>query len=265
MDVDATVLRKGNIRIEGRPFPVAAVRATNDLIGLRNDAKYLAWMESTWPELVTRRQLRRWLSEGVPELLDRAAQQLRERGTLPFGELAALLETVERTGSDRISVPSLPSLAAWALSCSAESAAIVSICGECGLPWISRTAVDYCYRPAPGKTITCAQLHAHARFAELRGEWNREYRRIYARKLRGTVSEEDWNQWLTVANPLRKKQDIILPYDMWKNYMQSGFGHTEDEQTLVAETGRLLVSEWGKEEIKRIVTDLRAQIEAAGG
>jgi hypothetical protein len=263
--VDATVLRRGNIRIDGRRFPVAAVRATNDLIGLRNDTKYLAWMESTWPELVTRRQLRRWLSEGVPALLARAVQQLRERGTLPFGELAALLETVERTDPDRISVPSLPSLAAWALSCSAESANIVSICGECGLPWISRTAVDYCYRPAPGKTMTCAQLHAHARFAELRAEWNREYRRIYARKLRGTVSEEDWKQWLDVANPLRKKNDIILTYDKWKAYMQSGYGHTPDERALMAEMGRLLVDEWGKREIKRIVTETRADIEAAGG
>ena len=202
--VVATVLRRGNVRIEGQRLPIAAVTATNDLIGLRDDAEYLAWMESQWLGLVTRRQLRRWLSDGVPALLARAAEQLRERGTLPYGELAPFLETVERTGPDRITVPTLPSLAAWALSRSADSAVTVSTCGECGLPWISRQSVDYCYRPAPGKTMTCAQLHAHARFAEQRAAWNREYRRIYARKLRGTITDTDWRRWVTAAQTFRE-------------------------------------------------------------
>ena len=240
--VDATVLRRGNIRIEGLRYPIAAVSTTNALIGLRDDAKYLTWMESIWPGLATRRQLRRWLSDGVPALLTRATKQLRMQGTLPYGELAPLLEMVEHPGPEMITVPSLPSLAAWALSRSAESNVTVSICGECSLPWISRGAVDYCYRPAPGKTMTCAQLHAHARFAELRTQWNREYSQVYARKLRGTVTEQDWKQWLAAANPLRKTKDVILPYDLWKSYMQSGSSQSAETEASVAEMRRLLVS-----------------------
>lgn len=259
--VDAKLLRRGNIRIEGQRYPIAAVTATNDLIGLRDDPKYFNWMEKTWQELVTRRQLRRWLSDGVPELLAAAAEQLRDRGTLPYGTLAPLLEAVEHAGPDKIRIPSLPSLAAWALSGAGQSST-VSICGECGLPWISRQPVDYCYRPAPGKTMTCAQFHAHARFAELRAEWNREYRRIYARKLRGTVTEGDWKQWLAVARPLHKEANLVLPYDSWKAYMSGGPhpGHPHAEQMQ-----RMLTEEWGEAELERIVAELRAEIEAAGG
>jgi hypothetical protein len=251
--VDATVLRRGNIRIEGQRFPISATTVTNVLIGLRDDPRYLKWIESMWPGLVTRRQLRHWLSDGVPVLLAAAADQLREDRTLPYGKLAPLLEEVEHAGPSTITVPSLPALAAWALSRAGQSAA-VSICGECGLPWISRTAVDYCYRPAPGKTMTCAQLHAHVRFAEQRAEWNREYRRIYARKLRGTVSEEDWKHWRTDATWLRKNANFNLAYDMWKALRQHG-------SPQLAQLRRAQEDEYGEEEVERIVTELIAEAE----
>jgi hypothetical protein len=259
--VDATVLRRGNIRIEGQRLPIAAVTATNDLIGLRNDADYLAWMESQWPGLVTRRQLRRWLSDRVPALLARAAEQLRERGTLPYRELAPFLETVERTGSDTITVPTLPSLAAWALSRSADSAATVSTCGECGLPWISRVGVDYCYRPAPGKTMTCAQLHAHARFAERRTEWNREYRRIYARKLRGTITHPDWRRWVTAAQIFREATrwreagPTTLTWESWQRYADPAA-----LEELLSSLQRELEPEWGLEESCLLVAQIRADV-----
>jgi hypothetical protein len=244
--VEAKVLRRGNVRIEER-YPIAAVAATNDLIGLRNDPKYLSWMEAGWPGLVTRRQLRRWLTEGVPALLARAARQLRDRGTLPYSELAPYLEAVEHTGPDKITIPALPALAAWALSRSADSDTTVSTCGECGLPWISRQPVDYCYRPAPGKTMTCAQLHAHARFAKQRTEWNREYRRIYARKLRGTVSNNDWRAWLTQTKPLRQAGRPVENYtfDLWQQYK------TLSLDNLIPLLQRVLEPEWGKEETQR--------------
>jgi hypothetical protein len=255
--VDATLLRRGNIRIDGQRYPIAAVTATNDLIGLRDDPKYLNWMEKTWHGLVTRRQLRSWLADGVPALLGAATEQLRERGTLPYGTLAPLLEAVEHAGPDKIRFPSLPSLAAWALSGAGQSA-IVSICGECGLPWISRKPVDYCYRPAPGKTMSCAQLHAHARFAELRAEWNREYRRIYARKLRGTVSEPDWKKWFAFATRLRKNANYILTYDEWMASRQPG-------SPQFAAFRRRLAEEYGEEEAERMVAESRAEVEEAGG
>ena len=253
----ATVLRRGNVRIEGQRYPIAAVAATNDLIGLRNDPKYLSWMEAGWQGLVTRRQLRRWLSDGVPALMARAAEQLREQGTLPYGELAPFLETVEHTGPDKITVPSLPSLAAWALSRGADSATTVSTCGECDLPWISRQPVDYCYRPAPGKTMTCAQLHAHARFAKQRTEWNREYRRIYARKLRGTVSDADWHDWVTATKPIRKANGPVDAYtfDHWQQYK------TLSPDGIIALLLQVLEPEWGKEEAQRQVDEMVANAE----
>jgi hypothetical protein len=259
--VDATVLRRGNIRIDGQCLPIAAVTATNDLMGLRDDAEYLAWMESQWLGLVTHRQLRRWLSDGVPALLARAAVQLRERGTLPYGELASFLETVERTGSERITVPTLPSLAAWALSRSADSAVTVSTCGECGLPWISRQPVDYCYRPAPGKTMTCAQLHAHARFAEQRAEWNREYRRIYARKLRGTITHTDWRRWVTAAQLFREATrwgqagPTTLTWEIWQKYADPAA-----LEELLSSLQQSFEPEWGLEESCLLVARIREDV-----
>ena len=186
-------------------------------------------------------------------------EQLRDHGTLPYGELAPLLEAVEHAGPDTITVPSLPSLAAWALSRAAESDTTVSICGECGLPWISRRAVDYCYRPAPGKTMTCAQLHAHARFAELRTEWNREYRKIYARKLRGSVTEDDWRGWIKDATSLRKNASIVLPYDLWIAHKQPAQSGDRGIPTPIRGLNT------AKKNSQRIISELQAETDAAGG
>lgn len=43
--------------------------------------------------------------------------------------------------------------------------------------------------------MTCAQLQAHDRFTREREDWNREYRKVMARKVRGTVSEEEFRAW----------------------------------------------------------------------
>ena len=60
--------------------------------------------------------------------------------------------------------------------------------------WASSTAYN-CSRPAPGLTMTCAQLHSQDRFARERGEWSKEYRKVMARKLRGSVSEKEFRAW----------------------------------------------------------------------
>jgi hypothetical protein len=61
--------------------------------------------------------------------------------------------------------------------------------------------------------MSCAQVHAHARFAEHQADWNREYRRIYARKLRGTITESDWRAWVNDASRLRP--NLVLSFDTW--------------------------------------------------
>jgi hypothetical protein len=241
--VDVKILRRGGIRVPGTPRPVPAAKAANDLIALRNDAKYLAWMATQWPGNARRQQLRQWINEGHPELLARAAIQARDRGSLPYAELAKLLEAVERRNADTISVNSLPPLAAWALTRSIDSGLMVSVCQECDEPWLSSRTVAYCYRPSPGRTMTCAQLHAHARFAEQRAEWNREYRRVYNRKSRGSVTDQAWKQWLTAANLVRE-DGHVLQFDDWIAHRRS------------------LADQWGEEKLERIINESQPQTKA---
>ena len=238
--VDVKIVQRGGIRVPGAARTVPASKAANDLIALRDDARYMAWMTIQWPRLAPYQQLRQWIAEGHPELLARAAIQARDHGSLPYTDLGPLLEAVERRNTDTISVSSLPALAAWALARSVDSGLTVSVCGECNEPWLSRRPVAFCYRPSPGRTMTCAQAHAHARFAEQRAEWNREYRRIYNRKHRGTLTEQAWRQWLIAANLVRG-DGHVLPFDDWLTYRRS------------------LAHLWGEEKLQRIITESQTQ------
>jgi hypothetical protein len=232
------------------PVPAAAV--ANDVIALRDDRPYLDWMEAQWPGLVGRRQLRRWIAEGQPELLSQAAMLARAEGRLAYTKLGELLEAVERPDADTIRVNSLLPLAAWALARSWDTGLNVSVCAECGNPWLSRQPVDFCYRPAPNRTTTCAGVHAHTRFAEQRAAWNKEYRKVYNRKHRGTVAERDWRQWLAEATWLRKNANgFVLPFDYWAALKQP----TSQE---LAQLRRALAKEWGEQEVDRI-TELQTQ------
>jgi Zn-finger nucleic acid-binding protein len=248
--VDVHLLRRGNIRPEGIAYPVGASSITNSLAGLRTDAAYMAWMRQLWGRLATPRQMQEWLAEDVPGRLTRAATHTREHGTIPYGDLADLLELVRYKGDgETITVPSLPTLAAWAFVRGVESGHQISVCGECNNVWLSRQPVEYCYRPAPGKTTTCAQLHAHARFAEQREQWNKEYRRIYARKLRGTVTQAEWKAWNTETAPLREA-GWIVPFDLWKETKQTGnWLHVWEHF-------------YGPEEGRRLEAEIEAQVQA---
>ena len=132
--VHVTLLRRGQIRVDGMPFPLSATTAANDLIGLRNDDDYLVWVASTWAGLAPPVDQRAWLKQGVPDLLASAARQAGDDGTLPYRDLAHLLERVRHTSGDQIIVPSLPELAAWALVRAVQAGHHISICGECSNP-----------------------------------------------------------------------------------------------------------------------------------
>ena len=63
--------------------------------------------------------------------------------------------------------------------------------------------------------MTCAQLEATIRFAREWSEWSKEYRKVMARKLRGTVSGSDFQAWKAVSNPGKRGEDWT-PFDEWK-------------------------------------------------
>lgn len=192
-------------------FPIA--KPINDLLGLRDDGSYLAWLEGDWQRWARRPAARKWIREGIPERLAEAAR-LTSGGRVPYAKLADLLERI-RYGEAELDARSLPALAAWALQDVTQRGFEARRCEECGRMWFSRSSTTrYCYRPAPGLLMTCAQLHAHERFAERRDRWNKEYRRIYARKLRGTVSDDDWREWR--AEGTAKAPEFFIPFDLWK-------------------------------------------------
>lgn len=59
------------------------------------------------------------------------------------------------------------------------------------------------------------QREAHRRFAKAHPEWNREYRRIYQRKLRGTVTQEQWDAWRLDPRGSAGSPFSFTPFDEW--------------------------------------------------
>lgn len=136
-------------------------------------------------------------------------------GRIPYAELGPRLERIQFQPG-QFECPDFPTLAAWSLERSAQSGARIVECPSCQRPhFVSRGSSAYCRRPAPGLSTTCAQSYAHEVFAERRNEWNKEYRRIHARKLRGTVSEEDWQRWRTDPDGSARAPEIFTTFDRW--------------------------------------------------
>jgi hypothetical protein len=263
-DVKVELLPRGQIRLgpEGRPeledsemasvaqkLPprrgLPLVWIANDLIALRDEDGYLRWLERRWGNVANRRRARRWVRAGLPRRLFDAAAAARSTSRLPYSELSGLLDHVVYLDS-AIDVPDFPTLAAWALARSVEEGVQIIECEECRSPWLTVSAEPprYCYRPAPGKLMTCAQLHAHERFAKQQADWNKEYRRIYARKQRGTVSAEDFAEWYAAARAFRKiAPGTVYTFDGWKML----------KNLHPIEARRLLVEEYGEEQTDKLI------------
>jgi hypothetical protein len=214
----------------------------NDVLGLRNDDRYAVWLEQQWGELAPSRRSMAQLAGARDDLERVAVAAMKPGGTTDYGSLAPLLSQVARfPGRDEIEVPSLAALAAWALERELDRNIDPLItCPSCQRPWFARgsrtgrqdlplaisreekggdernlIAAYNCQRPAPGLTMTCAQLHAHDRFAREREEWSKEYRKVMARKVRGSVSEEEFRAWKSVAKAGERGKDWT-PFDEWK-------------------------------------------------
>jgi hypothetical protein len=158
----------------------------------------------------------RFIRDGAVEELVEIARHAAH-GRVPYADLARFLERLRFESGGTFEAPDLAALAAWSIERAASRGARLVECPECGRPrFAPRSASAYCYRPAPGKTMTCAQLHAHERFAEKRRDWNAEYRRIYARKLRGTVSEEEWDAWRSDEAGSALAPEQFYPFDWWR-------------------------------------------------
>ena len=216
-------------------------KAANDVLGLRDDDRYADWLEDQWGELApSREQLTKMIGparRADPEtglrddLAAIAEAALPDGATLDVDRLAPLLSQVRRY-SDGIEVPSLAVLAAWSLEREVDrrTDSLVT-CPSCERPWFARplaprtstnaliaalgVGLRPCSRPAPGLTLTCAQLAASDRFARERSEWSKEYRKVMARKLRRTVSEADFRAWKAVSGPGKRGEDWV-PFDEWK-------------------------------------------------
>jgi hypothetical protein len=209
----------------------------NDLMGLRDDDRYVDWLQHEWGELApSRATVRKLLGPAksgdaeaslCDDLAAIAGVATTPGGTLDVVRLAPLLAQVRRY-PDAVEVPSLAVLAAWSLEREVERRTDVLVtCPSCERPWFARpyAQVDLaaalevgmrpCARPAPGLTLTCAQLDASDRFARERSEWSKEYRKVMARKIRGTVSQAEFRAWKAVSKPGKRGEDWI-PFDEWK-------------------------------------------------
>jgi hypothetical protein len=218
----------------------SVAKPINDFLGLRHDQRYLDWLDAQWGELTLTRKKIDELTAHRDELHGVASNAVNRLGQpdgrLDYLRLTPLLSQVTYRAGD-IEVPSLEVLAAWALVREIERGVdvFVAACPTCQRPWFARgsrrpnellerdepanalslIAAYNCSRPAPGLTMTCAQLQAHDRFAAERQEWTREYRKVMARKLRGTVREKDFRAWKSVSGPGKRGTDWT-PFDEWK-------------------------------------------------
>ena len=80
------------------------------------------------------------------------------------------------------------------------------------MTWSSASEFDirYCEGPAPGEPDkTCRQMGAHRKEARLnstdkiREEYRRVSNRLKGQKFRGTLSVDDWNEYMRQAQDLR--------------------------------------------------------------
>jgi hypothetical protein len=216
------------VREDRLPLPGGAVvsiaKPINDVLGFRNDDRYADWLGKDWQELAPSRREAATYARLRDELATIAAAASKEGGTLDMAQLAPFLSRVKYYAG-AIEVPSLAVLAAWALEREVQRRVDwLSDCPICHRPWYTRPRTlasalaepnRYCARPAPGLTVTCAQLEATDRFARERSEWSKEYRKVMARKLRGTVSRSDFEAWKAVSNPGKRSEDWT-PFDEWK-------------------------------------------------
>jgi hypothetical protein len=142
-----------------------------------------------------------WQNGGVPGLFLETAQ-LAEAGRFS-ARLASVYERIQlRPGDEPDAVPDgdLPALAAWGLR---EAMRVRELelreCPRCGMPWVTAAGQPnpnpYCLRPSPGHHTTCRELDAKARSTERHAAWQREYKRVYARRLRDKLSDEEWAAW----------------------------------------------------------------------
>jgi hypothetical protein len=211
------------------------LKPVNDVLGIRDDERYAEWLDQEWGKLAPSRATiakmvgTRRKNEPEAHFRDDFAE-IAETAHVPGGSidharLGPLLSQV-RYYPGGIEVPSLAVLVAWALEQLLRGGYWFGNCARCERPFFARSASGrpsiataslprYCSRPAPDLTVTCAHLEAADRFARERSEWSKEYRKVMARKLRGTVSESDFRAWKAVSNPGKRGEDWT-PFDEWK-------------------------------------------------
>jgi Family of unknown function (DUF6076) len=217
--VKVEVLERGRLRVEGKDTSAAFM--VNAILGLRDEPSYLDSLEDGLGRLVSGRTVKRLIRAGVPDLLRNVIDH-SANGGFPSASLAEPLGKVRQRSTNVVEVPSLLELAVFALHLLLQQHGyVVRDCAECGFPWLTqrRDGPRYCYRPAFGRSETCAQLHAHERFAEKRDRWNKEYRRISARKRRGTVKPEEWSAWRDdKVGSAGAPDGFWVPFDLWRRY-----------------------------------------------
>jgi hypothetical protein len=220
------------------PAVRSLVSPVNDLIGLRADHEYAVHlMQDYWPlwpanwfrpdpaeegradlgyvlEQVGH-QLSIWKQQRLPSLFLGAAQRA-EQGHLS-AKLGRHLERVtRRPGDEPDEIPDgeLATLATWALDEALRLRPLVlRECPLCKVPWITDPGQPspYCSRPYPGRLMSCREMKKDEHFRENQRDWRLEYKRIYERKNRGTVTEEDWEAWRAENGP-----NGWIAFDEWK-------------------------------------------------
>jgi hypothetical protein len=135
------------------------------------------------------------------------------------GELSPLLAdelaAVRRKKGGMVEVDTLAQLGAWCLEYLLRDGPVsVRECHGCGYLWIGERAGRFCVRPAPGQKTTCRALRSYESFAAANPDFNRERRRLYERRRRGSLTVSDYHAWKDKNHPGERGTDW-LPYEEW--------------------------------------------------
>jgi len=168
--------------------------------------------ESRMTESVQEKRQRKEMTAALCGVTDDRQEYTQEMKEFLDGEMDAVMSDATATMFEEYRIDSFAQLIRMQLWLLSKTDAVIKHCRHCGRLFLApRLSSDYCSRINDGETEPCDIAGPKKAFARLMDEdhilkiYNRVYKTIYARKKRGSISDEAFCEWKTEARRMLDK------------------------------------------------------------